>query len=220
MNSISIYKQSTEVIDRLVLASLSVSQDYPSIKEDGDLVTIGSLKGINNSTALKNIPYEDIYNDISKNDGYHIKLIDGGLLSLQYQFIEGGKRLRKHRLSFFPSPVLPVYDEYPVLYENDELFVDIVKNNIVRFPIRFDYDPENQVNVIHPASHVSFGQYENCRIPVSSPVSPRKFILFILRNFYHRAYQKNKNIFDKKMQFVTPVHSISEEEIKIGHFNL
>lgn len=220
MNHLSTYNQSKEIIDRLVMSSIAVSQDYPSIKEDGDLVTIGSLKGIKNSTALKNIPYKDIYADIDGNDAYHIKMIDGGLISIQYQFEQRGEKLRKHRLSFFPSPSLPIFDEYPLLYENDELFIDIIKNNIIRFPIRFDYDPDNQSNVIHPASHVSFGQYENCRIPVSCPVTPRKFILFILRNFYHKAYLKNKNLFDKKMTYIIPVHSITEDEKKIGHFIL
>lgn len=220
MNHISIYNQSKDVIDRLVVSSVSVSETYPSIKEDGDLVTIGALKGISNSTALKNIPYRDIYRAICDSEGYHVKLIDGGLLSFQYQFEAAGKKLRKHRLSFFPSPELPVYDECPLLYENDELFLDIVKNNIVRFPIRFDFDPDNQKDVVHPASHVSFGQYENCRIPVSMPVSPRKFLLFILRNFYFKAYQNNKNTFDKKMTSVIPHHTITSEEKMIGHFVL
>ena len=76
------------------------------------------------------------------------------------------------------------------------------------------------MNVTHPASHVTFGQFLNCRIPVSMPVTPRKFILFLLRNFYYSGYTKSKNIFDKKMVNVIPFHTITSEERKIGHFIL
>ena len=33
--------------------------------------------------------------------------------------------------------------------------------------------------------HLTLGQYEHCRIPVSAPVTPHWFIDFVLRNFYH-----------------------------------
>ena len=52
------------------------------------------------------------------------------------------------------------------------------------------------------------------------PVTPRKFILFLLRNFYYFGYTKSKNIFDKKMANVIPFHTITNEEKKIGHFIL
>ena len=40
-------------------------------------------------------------------------------------------------------------------------------------------------------SHLTLGQYENCRIPVSLAVSPYQFMEFILRNFYHTAQNKS-----------------------------
>lgn len=39
-------------------------------------------------------------------------------------------------------------------------------------------------------SHLTIGQYKNCRIPVVRPLTPSQFITFILRNFYHTAYNK------------------------------
>jgi hypothetical protein len=61
-----------------------------------------------------------------------------------------------------------------------------------RFPIRFDYDMREGIyqELEHPKSHLTLGQYENCRIPVSSPLTPFYFIQFILRNFYHTAHNK------------------------------
>jgi hypothetical protein len=218
----SVHSQFKEVISRLVRSSLSVSQQFPSIKEEGNYVTVGHLDGSVNSIALKNIPYKDIYLEIEGSGAFHSKLVDGSMLTMQYQFCvtEGTAKLRKHRLCFFPSPELPSYDSCPMLYEADNMFLDIVKCNMVRFPIRFDYDPDNKVDIYHPSSHLSLGQYENCRIPVTMPVSPAKFALFIVRNFYHSAYKSKKNIFDQKMPYITPVHTISNTEKNISYFSL
>ncbi|MBN6516822.1 DUF2290 domain-containing protein [Acinetobacter pittii] len=223
MNPDSILRQCKEVIDRLVLSGLSTEQSYPSarINTSGDY-EIGFKKGIEISSALKNIPYQDIYTSVLEEKSYHVHLIDGGLISFSYIFEKKDDHfvLKKHRLSFYPSPSLPSFEDCPDLYEQDEIFLECTKKNLVKFPIRFDYDPKNHINVSHPASHVTFGQFLNCRIPVSMPVTPRKFILFLLRNFYYSGYVKSKNIFDRKMCNVIPVHSITDEERKISHFIL
>ena len=54
------------------------------------------------------------------------------------------------------------------------------------FPLRCDYDGGDgrHVDVAHPKSHLTLGQYEHCRIPVSAPITPHWFIDFLLRNFY------------------------------------
>lgn len=39
----------------------------------------------------------------------------------------------------------------------------------------------------NPMSHLTLGQYENCRIPVSSAISPYQFISFVMKNFYRTA---------------------------------
>jgi len=220
MDRIAIYNQSKEVINRLVESSLSVREKYPSMQEDGGFFTIGNLKGTSYSIALKDNPYDEIYTALEEQECYHAKMIDGGLLSMCYQFKGDTGELRKHRLTYFPSPELPQYEECPLLYERDDLYLDIRQKKIVRFPIRFDFDPENHKDVVHPKSHLTFGQYENCRIPVSMPVSPRKFMLFVLRNFYHQAYTKHKNVFDKRMENVPPLPTLTEQEQRIGYFTL
>jgi hypothetical protein len=70
------------------------------------------------------------------------------------------------------------------------LFGDIFVINAVRTPIRFDFEisEEQFVEVDHPKSHLTLGQYKNCRIPVSGPLTPYRFMRFILRNFYNPAY--------------------------------
>lgn len=75
------------------------------------------------------------------------------------------------------------------MYLNDEIHADVVARNVVPFPVRFDYDSRvDRQDAMHPLSHLTLGQYRKCRIPVTAPVTPRRFIDFLLRNFYHTEY--------------------------------
>lgn len=209
-------QQLEDVYSRLIVTNLSVKQFYP--KEQnlvGGGVRIGSLPL--GSISLRDISYEEIYREIEGNDGYHIKLPDGGLLIFQYTF-DGAGVLTKHRLCYFPSFELPSMDEAPHLYENDELYGDVVLKKLVRFPVRFDYDPGAHKDVDHPKSHLTLGQYENCRIPVDAAVSPNAFVMFLLRNFYTRSYRKNKNTLDKRPHHIPAAPTITDAERRVAHF--
>ena len=115
-------------------------------------------------------------------------MLDGALIQLQYTIVGG--RVEKHRLAFFPSPDLSEYQNSPEIYETDEIYADVVMRNIVSSPIRFDFDRAAFVDDIHPMSHMTIGQYKNCRIPVGGPLSPYLFIHFILKAFYNTALRK------------------------------
>ena len=95
----------------------------------------------------------------------------------------------KHRLAFFPSPDLLEYQNNQDIYDDDEIYGDIVDRNIVTVPIRFDFDPASFVELEHPKSHMTLGQYKNCRIAVSGPLSPFHFVVFILRSFYNTPFR-------------------------------
>lgn len=142
------------------------------------------------SVALRNQSYSHIY-DIMAEDRIHVvKLLDGALIQMQYLFESG--ELEQHRLAFFPSPHLEEFQNNPNVYLEDEMYADVVARNIVPFPVRFDFDRRNGrwKELEHPKSHLSLGQYQNCRIPVSSPIGPSTFIEFILRNFYNTAFHQ------------------------------
>lgn len=209
-------KQLDDVYSRLIFTGLSVKQFYPKEQNFvGGGISIGDLPL--GSISLRDISYEEIYMEIESNDGYHIKLPDGGLLIFQYTF-HGSGRLTKHRLCYFPSFELPTIDEAPHLYENDELYGDVVLKKLVRFSIRFDYDPDSHKDVEHPKSHLTLGQYENCRIPVDAAVSPNAFVMFLLRNFYSRSYRKNKNKLDKKPHPIPSMSTMTDAERRIAYF--
>ncbi|RRH80824.1 DUF2290 domain-containing protein [Variovorax beijingensis] len=204
-----------EVLARLIIAGLSVQQSNPSIKEvDGGCISIGDLPVA--SAAMKNVQYEMIYQNLEANSSFHTKLIDGGLVSFQYLVSPSGNIL-KHRLSYFPSFALPTIEEAPDLYENDELFAEIMLQRLVRFPIRIDFSPAQHVDVDHPQCHLTLGQFDSCRIPVSGPVGPLAFTLFLLRNFYRRSYIRHKNVFDKRVKRLLMESTITAAERRITH---
>jgi hypothetical protein len=207
--------QITDLIQRLIETSVSVKQFFPSTrKADGGSILIGPTTS--SAIALRNVAYDEVYSELEANDAYDAKLIDGGLLLFQYHF-DGAGTLLQHRLAYFPSPALPTVDEAPTLYEREELYGDIVARRLVRFPIRFDYAPAQHSDVVHPASHLTLGQYENCRIPVAGPLAPNSFGMFIVRNFYCRAYTRNKNKFDRRPVTLAEINTISAAEKRISH---
>ena len=181
----------------LVKYSLCDEQNMPSKKSSsgGNIINIALGGKVSYSAAMKNIAYSDAYYEIESSNSYNIKMIDGGLMQLLYR-INCENELISHRLAFYSSPTHETYQNDPELYENDPIYAEFLKKNIVPFPIRFDYNKEDEIHVEvdHPKSHLTLGQYESCRIPVTSPMGPADFIKFIMRNFYNSAYTKHSEI--------------------------
>lgn len=117
--------------------------------------------------------------------------------------------------TLIPSPSLEVFQNEPELYEDDEIYADIIAKNILPVPIRFDYDPDNYKEIDHPKCHLTLGQFKNCRIPVCSPITPSTFISFILRSFYNTAFRE----FTSELTFSSNLFSetISITEKKLLH---
>jgi hypothetical protein len=175
----------------LIGSSLCNDQNFPSLTglpEGICEVTFGSERCV--SVAMRNIPYVDMYIALNEQRAFNLKMVDGAIIQMAYEFSQGN--VKSHRLAFFPSPFLEEYQNNPNLYEEDEIYADILFRGVVAFPIRFDFSAaeEKFIVVDHPKSHITFGQYQNCRIPVTAPVMPFRFIDFILRNFYNTAYKR------------------------------
>lgn len=184
----SIYRQISKLTEDLIRSGLCDMQNFPSITHDSGNITEIGITGSQNSICLKNIPYSVMYQELLKSKSYNIKMIDGALLTLLYRFRSGD--ITAHRLSYFPAPDLLAFQDEPELYMEDEVYADILDKRIVTVPLRFDYDDDPSVcsPIEHPISHLTLGQYENCRIPVSSALTPYQFISFITAHFYHTAY--------------------------------
>lgn len=175
----------------LVGLSLCNHQNFPALRDLGNgIKEICLSTQCNMSVSLRNIAYREVYDELDRTQTYNIKMIDGALLQMMYRF--KGDSVVAHRLAFFPSPYLEEFQNNPEIYLEDEIYAEVVMKNIVPFPIRFDYDSDDTVvkELDHPKSHLTLGQYKNCRIPVSAPLTPYHFISFVLRNFYNTAFKK------------------------------
>lgn len=187
-----VYKQVERLTIDIIESSLCDAQNFPSLTyKAGGIAEVG-INVSEQSIFLKNIPYAEMYGELLKRRQYNLKMIDGALVTLLYRF--QNDELIAHRLSFFPAPNMEVFQNEPELYLEDELYMEFLDKRIVTVPLRFDFDSSDAfIPVEHPMSHLTLGQYENCRIPVYSGLTPYQFLDFVIRNFYHTAQSKNRH---------------------------
>jgi hypothetical protein len=175
-------------IGRLVEIGLSDHQAFAFMRRSGRNVSVvfDSARSAS-SLSMKNMAYGEMYRCLVEEQAYNVKMLDGALVQMLYEFF--GSTLLRHRLAFFPAPHLDEFQNDPDIYLEDQTYGDVVARDVVPFPLRFDYDARDgrYRELLHPKSHLTLGQYERCRIPVSAPITPHWFVDFILRNFYHTA---------------------------------
>ena len=177
------FEQIQRLTAHLVETGLVDDQQFPVWRET-DVVEITFGNAGYMSVALGGTPYAEVYSDFVRHRVFNAKLLDGALIQMMYLFADGA--LRQHRLAFFPSPHLERFERDPESYEADRMYADIVARSVLPLPIRFDYDSrdERHVDLAHPKSHLTLGEYAHCRIPVTAPLTPHRFVDFILRSFY------------------------------------
>lgn len=202
----------------LITCSLCDEQKFPSLRNESSNISKIDFGKSDLSVVLKNRPYKEIYNELLRTQAYNLKMIDGALIQLMYKFKNSS--LQSHRLAFFPSPYLEEFQNNPEIYGDDNIYADIIKKNIVPFPLRFDFNCREVVvtDMNHPQSHLTLGQYQNCRIPVSAPLTPSVFIDFILRNFYNTAFSQYSNKINRFSEIF--VNTIAASERALSHVQL
>lgn len=215
-------KKIKEDIDGLIaeLIGKGVCDDsnFSAIRSSGSTTDITFSGAEHISIAMSDIEYDLIYRELADKRSYNMKLIDGALLQMMYRIDD--EELIQHRLAFYPSPTLLPFHEDPGAYMCDEIFIEIVKRRIIPFPLRFDFDGREGVHIdtVHPKSHLTLGDVEGCRIPVSAPITPRWFVEFILRNFYQtKAHDFISELPQHKIKFTT---SITQNETGLIHMTI
>lgn len=212
-----IRSQIEKITAEIVGASLCNRQNFPSMVElGGDVTEIGITQSGAIGLALKNEPYPVIYRALDEAEAYNFQMLDGGIVQMMYRFKK--KEIVAHRLAFFPSPFLEEFQNNPDIYNKDEIFAEVIAKNVVPSPVRFDFDCREDVvrDVEHPHSHLTLGQYQNCRIPVCSPVMPHQFVGFVLRNFYNTASNRCSDFVPRSSWRFGK--TITKNEEKIPHF--
>ena len=215
VDSVKIKGDIDGLISSLIEVGICDDQNFSSIRVNGKLVdvTFHGSEGV--SIGMKDLEYEVVYREFIKNRSYSVKLIDGALIQMMYRINDC--KLTQHRLAFYPSPSLRSFREDPDSYMRDDLFFEIVGRRIIPFPLRFDFDSGEGVciDVKHPKCHLTLGDIEGCRIPVSAPLTPRWFVEFILRNFYNvDSYDFVSCLPEHKVKLS---RSISDNELGLVH---
>ena len=166
------------------------------------------------SRAMKGIPYADVYEEFVRHRAFSIKLLDGALVQMAYAFRDD--TLVRHRLAYLASPHHVPFLEDPTGYLNEEEHV-FAPAKIDPMNARFDYDgdPNRHRDVWHPKSHLTIGQYQHCRVPVSSPLTPVQFMEFVLRHFYCTEAKDYVTDLPRSSAFFPT--SISPEERSVIH---
>lgn len=179
--SSKICKQIAHINQSFLQTTFHVDSNAPSSRKGvTDTIVWDGFDDISN--VLKDSSYIKIYDDCVQKRAFNFKLIDGGLIQLMYRC--KGNDILMHRLAFYPNPHTERY------LDNLEEFEDV---HFGKTPIRFDFDRDKKkyVEHYHSYSHLTLGDYKDCRIPVSQPVSPFQFISFILKNFYRKKFKKD-----------------------------
>lgn len=209
-------RQITRIITEFVAHYLSIDQQFPSARASEGII---GMKQTDLSYMLKDTPYNEVYEQCAKNGDFHICLLDGALIQFHYKFDPKSGEILKHRLNYLPHPELESFCENPEFeaeLHGDLLFADIKKMSAVQFPIRFDFDISDAVyrEKWHSKSHLTLGNVSNCRIPVSGPVFPYRFIDFILRCFYAKKYESDLKEFVCRMP---SARTLSAPELGLMH---
>jgi hypothetical protein len=123
---------------------------------------------------------------------YSAVLYDGSLLQMTYTVKDG--RIVGHRLAYVPCP----YDVDLDLIRGGEPIADVVRlysdqSQILRSPIRFDFDPDS-AKLGHPSAHFTINNI-NCRIACIAPMHSLRFVDFIFRNFYRELWMLHFTFF-------------------------
>jgi hypothetical protein len=158
--------------------------------------------------------YEDLYSDQLARGCYQLRLPDAGLIQMSYKFM--GRDLCSQRLAYLPSPDLLPFQTDPDLYLGETAYLEVVGSQVMSVPVRFDFDDRVGVPTPgHAASHMTLGQYANCRIPISRPSLPSTFVEFIVRHFYSTPEMSIGIIGDRSMRAFAP--SLTKEDGNGAH---
>jgi hypothetical protein len=183
-----IMRQVKNITKIFIEKNLSVYQKYPTFS--GHNIIWEGFKDI--SFTLQNEKYETVYNECLKEGDFNILMLDGAMIQFMYRFHRD--HLLEHRITFYPSPSVERFQDNAELYEElhygEKLFSEVLDEKVVCTPLRFDYSSDNSkhVDIDHAKSHLTLGNYTNCRIPLKAPLTPHRFIRFILRSFYHEKF--------------------------------
>lgn len=183
-----------------------------AISDFGEVVEITQENKSNESNILydRHLPIETIMDILLENKEYNLLLYDRSII--KYQFVISNGKICKERLTFIKKHnYLWTKDEINKK-DIDDFGTDWFQEEIsIPIVIRIDYDDENYEDIIHPITHMTLSNYEECRIPMMGAVTLYNFVNFVL-NFFYNETLNCSSVFEE-----TDI-TISQNEKKRLHF--
>lgn len=163
------------VSNKLLLEKKEVSSH--SIQDNKFKVTWSGRCQSSKVTFSNTKSAKEIHDELLANRQFLMLFFDKSILQAEY-VVSGGK-IVKQRLQF-----IKIYDYIEQEGYNDNYFDEGLREIPIPIFIRFDYDPQNHVDLKHSKSHLSISNHNNCRIPVSRNITLKQFVSFILKEVY------------------------------------
>ena len=158
----------------------------------------------------KLLPIEVVMNTLLEKKEYNILLYDRSII--QYDFIIKDGKIIKERLIFIKKHNYLWSQDEIIEKDMNEFEIDwFTEERGIPIVIRIDFDEQNHIDVIHPSSHMTLSNYDECRIPMMGPVSLYDFLNFILNFFYNDGLSFKSRFEEKNI-------TITEDEKKRIHF--
>ena len=213
---ISIIKRDIENVKQIVFENDLVKElKESSIKCIGKNkynITWSSKDTTSNIIYDNDIDTDIIMKELLKNQQYTLLLYDRSII--QFEFIVENNEIIKQRLLFIKkhNKVLDKREIAEIESDPDTDFFDyFFENRGIPTMLRIDFDKENHVECIHPASHMTISNNKSCRIPMKGIISCTEFIKLILFHFY------GIKVDDKVISY--NVETIAESEKKMIHID-
>lgn len=213
----TIFGEITSITEYLVTKSLVDDQNFPIKTQPAkDVVEVSyPQSSLARSSTLTPQPYSDTYHEQLNARAFNLKMLDGALIQISYAFEKAN--IAAARLAYLPSPDLVEYQNDPELYEQDEMFAEVVDRRVSTVPFRFDFDPGRHIDIHHPSCHLTLGMFKNCRIATVAAPTPGLFVDFILRSFYNTALRKLSDGLPKRTHRFRPTITAQERQnVHIG----
>ena len=205
-------KDYKEIVRELFQKQLIKEIRHDSIKESNEQITITRENKENESNILfdKQISIDDIMKELLYQREYNILFYDRSII--QYEFLIENGKIKKERLIFIKKHNYLWSKEEISEKELHDIELDwFQEENGIPTIIRIDYDTENFEDVLHPITHMTLSNYDECRIPMMGAMSLYNFINFVLNFFYNESLSF-------KSAFSEVDITISDNERKRLHF--
>lgn len=233
-------------IDRLVTgllqANLAVAANSPIRRVEGRSTSVTFPN--RRPDLLRSAPFGSIghYLAILRYRQYHILLLSGSVLQLEYEFLDDV--VEQHRLCYYPAPfasrslqeLLSEGEEV----EASELVLDDVFQQlraagattdnlgskhaavgedlpiVTRSPIRFDFSRQDATPT-HPAAHAHL-LHEDARVPVCGPLSVSSFSQLVLHRFEPDLWDSAEQVV-ASLPYRNQERTVTNAESAYLHFN-